>query len=296
MLLHKMKNAEVINPPHWLIDNTHYLVIHGSYMYGINTETSDKDVYGWCIPQKELIFPHLGGEIMGFGIQKERWNQWQSQAKIVYNREEYDISVYNIVRFFHLCMENNPNVLETLFAPIDCVLHNTKLGNIVRERRKDFLHKGIYPKLKGYSYSQLSKMKSKDRIGKRKETVEQWGFDLKFASHVVRLLDEAEQVLTVGDLDLRKNREQLKSIRRGEWTVDEVINWADAKEKQLEELYVKCDFLPWGPDEKKIKQLLLDILEEHYGSLDNCVSRDESVYKEGLEKIQKICNDLGIIS
>ena len=293
MLLHKLKNADKIHPPPWLIDNTHYLVLHGSHMYGINTDTSDKDIYGWAIPQKTEIFHHLAGEIYGFGRQKQRFEQYL-EHHIEHDREDYDLTVYNIVRFFHLCLENNPNVIETLFAPVDCVLHSTKLGNLVRERRKDFLHKGIYPKLKGYSYSQLSKMQSKNREGKRKDEVDKWGFDLKFASHTVRLLGEAEQVLTVGDLNLRQNREQLKSIRRGEWTCEEVIEWASVKEKQLEELYVKCDFLPWGPDEAKIKQLLLDILEEHYGSLSDCISRDENVYVEALKEIQQICAKVGI--
>lgn len=293
MLLHKLKNADKIHPPPWLIDNTHYLVLHGSHMYGINSETSDKDIYGWAIPQKTEIFRHLAGEIDGFGRQKQRFEQY-IEHHIEYDREEYDVTVFNIVKFFHLCLDNNPNVIETLFAPVDCVLHSTKLGTMARERRKDFLHKGIYPKLKGYAYSQLAKAKSKDRTGNRKETVEKWGYDIKFLSHVVRLLDEAEQVLTVGDLDLRRNREQLKSIRRGEWTLEEGIEWASTKEKQLEELYLKCDFLSWGPDEPKIKQLLLDILEEHYGSLSECINRDESVYIEALKEIQQICSKVGI--
>lgn len=291
MLLHKLEKADKIHPPSWLLDNTHYLVLHGSHMYGINTPTSDKDIYGWCIPPKEMVF-HID-EIPGFGTQKKRFDQWLEQH-IEYQREEYDFTVYSVVRFFHLCLENNPNVLETLFAPIDCVLHNTNIGNIVRERRKDFLHKGIYPKLKGYAYSQLAKAGSKERTGKRKEMIEEHGFDLKFSSHVVRLLDEAEQVLTVGDLNLRKNREQLKSIRRGEWTFDEVKDWAASKEKQLEELYHKCDFLAWGPDEPKIKQLLLDVLEEHYGSLSNLIQRDESIYKKTLESIKGLCEGVGL--
>lgn len=292
MLLHKLEKADKIHPPSWLLDNTHYLVIHGSYMYGINTPTSDKDIYGWCIPPKEMVF-HID-EIPGFGTQKKRFEQYL-EPHIEYQREEYDFSVFSVVKFFHLCLDNNPNVIETLFAPVDCVLHSTKLGNLVRERRKEFLHKGIYPKLKGYSYSQLSKMQSKERTGKRKDSVEQWGFDLKFASYVVRLLDEAEQVLTVGDLDLRKNREQLKSIRRGEWTCQEVIDWAAAKEKQLEELYTKCDFLPWGPDEKKIKQLLLDVLEDHYGDISAYIRKDESIYKETLQDIKRLCEKVGVV-
>jgi hypothetical protein len=81
---------------------------------------------------------------------------------------------------------------------------------------------------------------------------------------------EIEQILTTGDLDLRRNAEELKTIRRGEVPEQKIRDFFAAKEKFLEELYEKSD-LPWGPREEEIKQLLLDCLEEHYGSLEGCV-------------------------
>ena len=107
--------------------------------------------------------------------------------------------------------------------------------------------------------------------------VEEFGFDVKFAYHVVRLLNEVEMILSEGDLDLMRNREQLKSIRRGEWTEQQVRDYFTRKEAELETLYQQSS-LPWGPDEDKVKTLLLRCLEEHYGSLDKCVVRpDEAV-------------------
>ena len=293
MLLHILEKDGLIQPPKFLVDNTHYLVMHGSHMYGINQAGSDKDIYGWCIPPKETVFPHLGGEILGFGRQKQRFEQYLD-SHIQWKDEQYDFTVFNVVKFFNLCLDNNPNVLETLFAPVDCVLHMTATANIVRESRKDFLHKGIFPKLKGYAYSQLSKMKSKNRVGKRKEVVEEYGFDLKFASHTVRLLLEAEMVLAEGDLDLRRHREQLKSIRRGDLTAQEIEDWCSSKEKQLEELYHKSS-LPWGPDEDKIKHLLLRVLETHYGSLDKCIAKNESELSKALSQISEICAKVGYV-
>jgi hypothetical protein len=78
--------------------------------------------------------------------------------------------------------------------------------------------------------------------------------------------------MTEGDLDLMRNREQLKSIRRGEWTEAQIHDYFAAKEKSLEELYQRCT-LPDGPDEERVKRLLLDCLEQHYGSLEKCVVR-----------------------
>jgi hypothetical protein len=154
------------------------------------------------------------------------------------------------------------------------VQHITRVGSIIRENRKLFLHRGSWHIFKGYAYAQVKKMGSKQRVGKRKAEVEEYGFDRKFAYHVVRLLNECEQILTEGDLDLMRNREQLKAIRNGEWTQQQVEEYFTKKEAELETVYNNSK-LPWGPKEdglqEKIKQLLFRCLEEHYGSLDKCV-------------------------
>jgi hypothetical protein len=85
---------------------------------------------------------------------------------------------------------------------------------------------------------------------------------------------EVEQILTTGDLDLRRNSDELKSIRRGEWPLEKVRSFFAEKEKSLERIYEECTCIPWGPREDEIKQLLLDCLEEHWGSLTGCIVTD----------------------
>jgi len=265
---------------HWMSDNIHYITMMGSVAYGVSSDTSDTDIYSFCIPPKEDLFPHLKNEIVGFGNAKHANNRFrnfqQHHINDVDAEKQYDINVYNIVDFFQLVMENNPNMIDSLFTPQFCVLHSTRVGQMVRENRKMFLHLGAWHCFKGYAYAQLKKCGSQKRVGKRKEVVEQFGFDPKFAYHIVRNLNEIEQILTEGDLDLQRNREQLKSIRRGEWTLKQIEEYFDRKELELETLYNENKVgLPWGPSHKglqdKVKNLLFQCLEEHYGSLDKCV-------------------------
>lgn len=116
-------------------------------------------------------------------------------------------------------MQNNPNMIDVLFVPRRCILYSTQVGEMIRSNRKMFLHKGSWHKFKGYAYSQLSKAENSIPAEgtKRREDYDKYGYSLKFAYHVIRLLDEIDQILTEGDLDLTRNKEQLKSIRRGEW-------------------------------------------------------------------------------
>jgi len=129
-------------------------------------------------------------------------------------------------------------------------------------------------------------------ISKRLATIEKFGYDVKFAYHVVRLLNEVEQIMMECDLDLEKNREQLKSIRRGEWKLSDIEEYFQNKEKDLEKLYIESK-LPHSPDENMIKQILMDCLEEHYGNLSECVVNVDKA-TESLKEIKRIIEKTGI--
>ncbi|MDQ3335986.1 MAG: nucleotidyltransferase domain-containing protein [Myxococcota bacterium] len=273
-----------VHPPSWLPDNLCYETMMGSVAYGVSSDTSDMDVYGICMPPKDMVFPHLAGEIMGFGTQIKRFESWQEHHVAAMDKS-WDFQILGIVKFFQLAMENNPNIIDSLFTPRRCVLSSTTVGEYLREHRTDFLHKGSWHKFKGYAYSQLNKIRTKTPSGKRAELVEAHGYDVKFAYHVVRLLLEVEQILVARDIDLERDREQLKAIRRGEWTLAQLDEWAQTKEKQLEALYHEST-VPYGPDEPLIRRHLMHCLEAHYGDLSSVVGQPD----EALQLLRTIAS------
>ena len=297
MILQDLEKKQLIHPPSFLLTNTMYCTLMGSQSYGCAVESSDFDVYGFCIPHKDMVFPHLAGEVLGFGKQIKRFEQWQEShiidpSAVGGKGREYDFTVYNIVKYFQLLMDNNPNIIDSIFTDQTCVLHTTEIGNMVRDSRKIFLHKGAWHKFRGYSYAQAHKMNLKEATGKRKELVEKYSFDVKFGMHLVRLLNEIEQILVKGDLDLQENNEQLKAIRRGEVAQEDILKWMASKEIQLEKLYHESK-LPWGPDEDKIKALLLQCLEHHYGSLEKAIERPDK-YRIALMNVKEILDSVKI--
>ncbi|MBC8141351.1 MAG: nucleotidyltransferase domain-containing protein [Armatimonadetes bacterium] len=285
---------KLAEPPKWLPNAVVYETLMGSVAYGVSNDTSDCDIYGICLPPKEMVFPHLAGEIAGFGTQKPRFDVFQQHhiqdpSAMGGAGREYDLTIFSLVRFFHLAMENNPNILDCLFTPASCVIHSTAIGERIRENRRVFLHKGAWHKFKGYAYSQLHKMeiKTPQEGSRRAELVEKYSFDVKFAYHTVRLLDEVEQILTVGDIDLQRDKERLKAIRAGEWTAEQVKAFFTQKERDLETAYQNST-LPHMPDEARIKSLLLECLEAHFGSLEKAVvvvGRE----RELLQQIKALC-------
>lgn len=307
-LLRHLLAHNLIHPPGWLESNVHYLTIMGSMAYGVEDTTattiSDMDLYGFCIPPKEVVFPHLAGEVWGFGKYKEgmprsHFGQYQEHhihdvSALGAKGRIYDLTVYSIVKFFQLSMECNPNIIDSLFTPEVCVLHCTSLGHLVRENRKLFLHQGVCDRFKGYAYAQVHKMQSKEPQpgSKRAKLREKHGFDVKFAYHVVRLLGEAEQLLLEGDLDLQRNREMLKSIRRGEWTQEQIFDYFERKRLELETARTKS-VLPALPQEAAIRNLLLHCLEMHYGSLQGAVHLPDRA-EDLLRRIKDMIENSGI--
>jgi hypothetical protein len=320
-------------------NNVHYECIMGSVAYGVSDDTSDMDIYGFCMPPKHILFPYQHGHIVGFGSKPEKFEQFQKHhIKDEGRGKDYDMTIYNIVKFFHLGMENNPNMVDALFVPERCVLHSTNIGNTVRHYRKDFLSKRCWHKFKGYAFSQLHKMKNKyakefvehcqkydipldaplkeilkpisgnddavstmitvvnkiESNGKRSKRIPliaEHGYDTKFGYHVVRLLDECHQILEEGDLDLTRSREHLKAIRRGEWSLEKIVEYFDTKMPILEDLYGKSK-LRYAPDEDFIRELLLDCIGMHYGNLSTAVGVKDvdeivRVFSQGITKIEQ---------
>ena len=88
---------------------------------------------------------------------------------------------------------------------------------------------------------------------------------------------------------MTKDVEHLKAIRRGEVHEEDIYKWFGEKELQLEKLFTEST-LQIKPDEDRIKNLLLQCLEHHYGSLEKCVipqNKAEKAILEISEIIQK---------
>ena len=285
-LVNGLSEKHLISPPKWLPSNVCYEAMTGSVSYGVSDVGSDVDIVGFCIPPKELVFPHLSGEINGFGRQKKRFDQYQQHG--IKAEKEYDVTIYSIVRFFDLVMGGNPNMVDSLFVPQNCVITSSIIADMVRTKRTIFLSKKCFHTFKGYAFAQLHKIRTKNPEGKRKDLVEKYGYDTKYAYHLVRLLSQCQQILEDCDLDLQEKgrREHMKAVRNGEMKYEDIVAWFNEKEKTLEKVYHESK-LRHSPNEEEIKQLLLDCLESHYGSLPKVIEMPDK-YKNVVTQIQDL--------
>lgn len=288
-LIKQLRDKSIVSPPSFVTDNIIYEARIGSIAYGVSNDTSDNDIYAITIPPKKNVFPHLNGDIIGFGTQTEQFQQWQ-QHHVLCDKKSYDLTAYGIVNCFRLFISNNPNMLDFLFTPDSYVTFATRIGNIIRGNRHKFLSKKCFNKFKNYSFSQMKKIKEKKfSDSTRKENVEKHGYNTKYAYHLVRLLLECEEILMEHNLTLNRNIQILRSIRDGEWTLEQINDFFMKKEAGLEEVYSKST-LRIVPDEEAIKEILFSCLEQHYGSLEKCVHRNSNT-ESLIKKLDDIINE-----
>lgn len=96
-----------------------------------------------------------------------------------------------------------------------------------------------------------------NQFGSRQELVTKFGYDTKFASHLIRLIVEGIELLSTGDLVFPlKEAELLRDIRNGKYSLDEVLKMADVYEKEIENLY-ESSSLPHSPDFEGVQQFVL---------------------------------------
>lgn len=239
------------NSTPWLEERTILLSPSGSFAYGTNTETSDKDYKGVCVPPVDY---YLG---------LNAFNEYNTAGgkNFKNTKDDVDINIIHINKFVKDAMMGVPNNLEILFVKPEDYLKVTELGEVLVENRHLFLSKAIYKKFRGYANSQKHKMIIKKSNGTgRQDLIEEHGFDTKFFMHTIRLQTSAIEILETGNYStFRPNRELLLDCRSGKYSLEEALEMVEAYDKKLEEAFDNCTVLPATPDYDKINNLLIDI-------------------------------------
>lgn len=249
--------ANILN--HLPKDSTMLILSYaGSTVYNAKLETSDTDIMGIAIPPKEIIFPYFQKEIPGFSKNIKNFDQYE------YKTGNIEGVIYNITKYFRLCYDNNPNIIDFLYVNPKYYIYKSTLWDKIISNRDLFLSKQVYYKYLNYAKAQYIKMKNTSRSGKRKILVDMYGYDTKYASHLVRLLLAAKQILIEHTLDLDTNGGLLKDIKLGKWSMEKVDKFFYEMAQEIEDIY-KTTKLQERPPYEKIKELLIDILECEYG-------------------------------
>lgn len=102
----------------------------------------------------------------------------------------------------------------------------------------------------------------KNRNPARAELEKRYGYDTKHAMHLIRLLRMAGEILTTGQVLVRRpDAEDLLSIRRGRLSFDELLQDAEGLGARLQGL-AGTSGLPPRPDEQRLNRLCAEIVAD----------------------------------
>jgi predicted nucleotidyltransferase len=111
--------------------------IMGSHAYGTATPESDKDIRG--------VFIQPLDHILRYGFVEQ------------VSDEKNDVTFYELGRFINLLMGNNPNILEMLAVPKDCIIYRHDMFKKIESHKADFLTKRVRWTFAGYAIDQIQK-------------------------------------------------------------------------------------------------------------------------------------------
>jgi len=237
-------------------NNMIYKVITGSVAYGTRTPESDTDYSGIFIPTEDYVLGLHKCDQVNLGTKNHGLNRKNT-------KDDIDFTLYNIVKFIHLAIGNNPNIIELFFMPKNCVLYKHPITEELLNNYHLFISKKAFHTFTGYAYAQRKKLETKkENMTGRTELVAKYGYDTKFASHLIRLLYEGWQILVEGKITLPlTNNKLILDIKKGKYDLQWVLNKADSLEEQINTAY-SVSKLQHSADIKKINELQKYILKK----------------------------------
>jgi len=119
-------------------DKIFFECIAGSIAYGTNVSTSDEDIRGF------------------FTLPDEAYLSLIEPPQQV-GDTKHDITYYSMRRAFELLQTANPNIIELLWMPEDCIKIKTPIMEKLIENRDLFISKKCFHTHSGYAHAQIGK-------------------------------------------------------------------------------------------------------------------------------------------
>jgi hypothetical protein len=174
--------------------------------------------------------------------QYERHTAWDRPGGVA-NRSgagDLDVIIYSARKWGRLALAGNPTVLLVLFVPDEEVVFRSQAGAELVSNAHRFVSRLAAGRFLGYLKGQKAAMTGQAGAHtNRPELVAVHGYDTKYAMHALRLGLQGIELLTTGRITLpvpEPDRAYLRSIRRGERPLAEVLDAVAGAEARLTEL------------------------------------------------------------
>ncbi len=132
-----------------------------------------------------------------------------------------DLVLYSLRKYLRLAAKGNPTVLLPLFAAEPALIVCTPLGAQLRELAPALVSQEAVHRVLGYLDAQRRRLLGQEHRGvpNRPELVARYGYDVKYASHSLRLAYQGLELVSSGRLTLPMppaERERVLAVKTGQ--------------------------------------------------------------------------------
>ena len=230
----------------------------GSRGFGLSTATSDHDEKGVCI---EDLDSHV--------CLDGKFEQHIEQRKEDPDPSNHlDLEIFALDKFLRLAIHGNPTIVSLLF--VKDYLQVDARGLQLQELVPYLISRHWGKRFLGYMESQRQKLKGERgqmRVT-RTDLITKYGFDTKFAMHLLRLGYQGIEIMETGKMTLpmgESDKALLMQIRGGMITLNEVLQIAGDLERHLKDL-ITSTHLPDQPNRDYINEWMRDTYYENWKS------------------------------
>lgn len=238
-------------------------VLVGSGVHGTSIDgQDDRDEMGVCVEPPGAVI----------GSREFRHYTYRTQPEGACSGPgDLDLVVYSLRRYAGLAASGNPTVLLPLFVPDEFVCWANDYGRELRARRHMFISRRAGHRFLGYLESQrrglMGLRSGGTRNQGRADIRARYGFDTKFAMHMVRLGLQGVELLRTGEISLPVPEPELtwlRELRQARHSKQDALDRAEDLERELTEL-LDTSPLPDRPDHREIDQWLESVHRRHWG-------------------------------
>lgn len=239
-------------------ENVILLCTVGSTAHGLALEgTDDRDEMGIVIEPPEYV---IGLDLFEQKITRTKPEGVRSE------HGDLDQTIYSARKFCRLALSGNPSLMTLLFAPITTCL---TAGAELRDNAHWFASRKAGNAFLSYAMQQRQRLVGErgQMNVKRPELVEKYGYDTKYAMHMIRLGLQGREFLQTGRLTLPMKsgeRALLMDVRTGAIELNALLTYAGELECEVADL-IETSPLPEKPNREAVNQWLVNTYARHWG-------------------------------
>ena len=213
--------------------------IGGSHAYGLADENSDMDVRAASMPTlRQFLTLHDYGEK---------------------HMPDSDMVVRSYLKVARMLRDANPNMVELVNLPVDCILHCDDYGfRLLQLAQRIAVNRKCVSTFAGYAYQQTMLAERKKRAGDMRKAH-------KALAHALRVYRMGAVLLESGDVQVNRtgiDREELLAIRHGDFDPEQYEAELQEAKNRFEEA-AEHSTLPQPVGDVELQDMVMPIMREY---------------------------------